>query len=67
MASSERARGIYLNPPAYLSLPDNDAVAVLLHESFHSFNCVNDGPDGALNEGAAIWIPKTALFAETLL
>lgn len=32
----------------------------LLHESLHSFNCVNGGPDGALNEGSAIWIFKVA-------
>jgi hypothetical protein len=33
---------------------------VLLHESFHAFNCHEDGPNGALNEGAAIWIFKAA-------
>ena len=32
----------------------------LLHESFHAFNCHEDGPSGALNEGAAIWIFKAA-------
>ncbi len=35
----------------------------LLHESLHSFNCVNGGPDGALNEGSAIWIFKVAFPA----
>jgi len=33
---------------------------VLLHESLHSFNCMNGGPIGALDEGSAIWIFKTA-------
>jgi hypothetical protein len=33
---------------------------VLAHESLHSFNCVNGGPMGALDEGAAIQIFKAA-------
>ena len=32
----------------------------LIHESLHSFNCYNGGPNGALNEGSAIWIFKIA-------
>ncbi len=35
----------------------------LLHESLHSFNCVNGGPPGALNEGSAIWVFKAAFPA----
>lgn len=36
-----------------------------MHESFHSFDCVNYGPVGALDEGAAIWVFKSA-FPEGL-
>jgi uncharacterized protein YkwD len=48
---------------ANLSIKDADAATfldTLFHESLHSFNCVNSGPDGALNEGSAIWIFKVA-------
>jgi hypothetical protein len=31
---------------------------LLIHECFHSFNDANNGPIGALDEGAAIWIFK---------
>jgi hypothetical protein len=47
---------VFLSPDAWGGLSDQDARAVLMHESFHSFNCVNGGPAGALNEGSAIWI-----------
>ena len=48
---------------ATLSIKEADAATfldTLFHESLHSFNCVNGGPDGALNEGSAIWIFKVA-------
>ena len=51
-------RFVFLDPSAYASLLDIDARNVLLHESFHSFNCVNGGPAGSLNEGSAIWVFK---------
>jgi Ca2+-binding RTX toxin-like protein len=47
---------VLLDPDAWGGLSDQDAYSVLLHESFHSFNCVNGGPTGSLNEGSAIWI-----------
>lgn len=47
---------VFLGPDAWGGLSDQDARAVLMHESFHSFNCVNGGPVGSLNEGSAIWI-----------
>jgi hypothetical protein len=47
---------VFLSPDAWGGLSDQDARAVLMHESFHSFNCVNGGPVGSLNEGSAIWI-----------
>jgi len=56
---------LFLSPSAFASLSDTDARNVLMHESFHSFNCVNRGPVGALDEGAAIWIFKATL-AESL-
>ncbi len=33
---------------------------VLMHESLHSFNCMNGGPQGALDEGSSIWVFKAA-------
>jgi len=47
---------VFLDPDAWGGLSDQDARNVFLHESFHSFNCVNLGPIGALDEGSAIWI-----------
>jgi Ca2+-binding RTX toxin-like protein len=47
---------VFLDPNAWGGLSDQDAWNVFLHESFHSFNCVNGGPAGSLNEGSAIWI-----------
>jgi hypothetical protein len=49
---------IWLDPPAFDGLSAADARNVLMHESLHSFDCVNGGPSGALDEGAAIWITK---------
>jgi len=49
---------LFLSPDAWAGLSDQDARAVLMHESFHSFNCVNGGPVGSLDEGSAIWIVK---------
>jgi hypothetical protein len=49
---------VWLDPPAFDGLSAADARNVVMHESLHSFNCVNGGPNGALNEGAAIWITK---------
>ena len=34
-----------------------------MHESFHSFDCVNHGPVGALDEGAGIWVIKSTFPA----
>jgi hypothetical protein len=47
---------LFLSPDAWGGLSDADARAVLMHETFHSFNCINGGPAGALDEGSAIWI-----------
>jgi hypothetical protein len=49
---------LFLSPSAWAGLSDEDARAVLMHESFHSFNCLNGGPVGSLDEGSAIWIVK---------
>jgi hypothetical protein len=49
---------LFLSPSAWAGLSDEDARAVLMHESFHSFNCENGGPVGSLDEGSAIWIVK---------
>ena len=51
---------LFLSPTAWSGLSDHDARWVLLHESFHSFNCINGGPVGSLNEGSAIWIAKSS-------
>jgi hypothetical protein len=65
---------LFLSPDAFAGLSDADATAVLMHESFHSFNCVNGGPAGSLDEGSAIWVVTVGLgqtpiagqsFAET--
>jgi hypothetical protein len=47
---------LFLSPDAFAGLSDYDATGVLMHESFHSFNCVNSGPAGALDEGSGIWV-----------
>jgi len=47
---------VHLDPGAFGGLPDNGARDVLMHESFHSFNCVNGGPVGSLDEGSASWV-----------
>ena len=49
---------IELARDSFLSLSDTDKRNTLMHECFHSFNDQNQGPDGALNEGSAIWIYK---------
>jgi hypothetical protein len=56
---------LFLDPSGFGGLSDHDARNVLAHESLHSFDCVNGGPVGSLDEGAAIWIYKTA-FDEVL-
>lgn len=43
---------------SFLSLSETGKRNTLIHECFHSFNDRNQGPDGALNEGSAIWIYK---------
>ena len=43
---------------SFLSLRETDKRNTLMHECFHSFNDSNQGPEGALNEGSAIWIYK---------
>jgi hypothetical protein len=58
-------RMLFLDEPAYAGLLDLDARNVLTHESFHSFNCVNDGPAGSLDEGSALWVIKAG-FREPL-
>lgn len=47
---------LFLDPDAYGGLTDIDARNVLTHETFHSFNCVNGGPVGSLDEGSALWV-----------
>ena len=47
---------VLLDPGAFGGLPDAAARDVLMHESFHSFNCVNGGPVGSLDEGSASWM-----------
>jgi len=37
-----------------------------MHESFHSFNCVNGGPVGSLDEGSAIWVIPVELGQELI-
>ena len=34
---------------------------MVAHELLHSFNCVNGGPIGSLDKGAAIWVVKVGL------
>ncbi len=51
---------VFLDPSAFAGLSDHDALGVVMHESFHSFDCVNSGPSGALDEGTAIWVFKSA-------
>jgi Ca2+-binding RTX toxin-like protein len=57
---------LLLSPDAWGGLSDADARSVLMHETFHSFNCVNGGPAGALNEGSAIWITNAPFTAPLL-
>jgi hypothetical protein len=57
---------IFLDPPAFAALSELDARNVLAHESFHSFNCVNGGPVGSLDEGSALWVIPVG-FGEPLL
>jgi hypothetical protein len=57
---------LFLSPDAFGGLSERDARNVLAHESLHSFNCVNGGPIGSLDEGAALWIIKAG-FGEPLL
>jgi hypothetical protein len=57
---------VFLDPDAWGGLSDQDTWNVFLHESFHSFNCVNGGPAGALDEGSAIWV-TFAPFAAPLI
>jgi hypothetical protein len=47
---------LFLDADAFGGLLDIDARNVLTHESFHSFNCVNGGPVGSLDEGSALWV-----------
>lgn len=50
--------------PDFNNYPINLARDFLMHETMHSFNCVNGipgaGHSGALDEGSAIWIFKAA-------
>jgi hypothetical protein len=57
---------IFLDPSTLAALSDLDARNVLAHESFHSFNCVNGGPVGSLDEGSALWVIPVG-FGEPLL
>lgn len=54
---------LFLSPDAWAGLSGPDALAVLMHESFHSFDCVNLGPPGSLDEGSAIWVAKSTFPA----
>jgi hypothetical protein len=49
---------VSLTPGGFLSLDEDTQRHTLTHECFHSFNDMNGGPDGALDEGSAIWISK---------
>ena len=49
---------LFLSPTNFSSITDEERRGVLVHESFHSFNCINGGPVGSLNEGSDIWIAK---------
>ncbi|MCH8815736.1 MAG: hypothetical protein IH957_11730 [Chloroflexi bacterium] len=55
-----------LDPGAYGGLSYGSARGVLIHESFHSFNCVNSGPSYALDEGSATWVGQ-AVYSNPLL
>jgi Ca2+-binding RTX toxin-like protein len=57
---------VFLDPSTFAELADRDARNVLTHELLHSFNCVNGGPVGSLDEGSAIWIIPVG-FGEPLL
>lgn len=51
---------VTLKRGGFLSMKYHEKRNTLMHECFHSFNDHNGGPDGALNEGAAIWVFKKA-------
>lgn len=55
---------VYLVPDPFWASEPNVQRNTLLHESLHSFNCVNGGPQGSLDEGSAIWIFKNAFPGE---
>ena len=56
---------IFLAPGGYDPLTEMDTRNLVIHESFHAFDCVNNGaPAGALNEGAATWIYQIAFPAD---
>jgi hypothetical protein len=52
---------LFLDPDSWAGLSDSDALGILIHESFHSFNCVNGGPSQSLDEGSAIWVITVGL------
>jgi hypothetical protein len=54
---------LFLSPSSWTGLSDADALGILVHETFHSFDCVNGGPAGSLDEGAAIWVYKSNFAA----
>jgi hypothetical protein len=58
-------RMLFIDEDAYAGLVDVDARNVLTHETLHSFNCVNGGPAGSLDEGSALWVIKAG-FREPL-
>jgi hypothetical protein len=64
--SHAECNSIYLAPDSYDNLTALDTRNLLIHESFHAFDCVNNGaPPGALNEGAATWIYQIAFPSDT--
>ena len=63
--SHAECNAIFLAPGVYDPLTAIDARDQVIHESFHAFDCVNNGaPAGALNEGAATWIYQAAFPAD---
>lgn len=47
---------ILLDPPAFDGLSELDTRNVVMAETFHSFDCMNGGPVGSLDEGSSGWV-----------
>jgi hypothetical protein len=57
---------VVLDQPAFDGQTDDGLRNLLLHESYHAFNCHEKGLDGALNEGAGIWVSRRRFLRDSI-